>query len=283
MTIRLEILRAAGRARKLLSDSGEPVIRFVRSRFQEDGGFRGRGRESDLYYTVFAMETLLALEASLPSEKIESYLHSFQGGESLDLVHLACLGRCWADLPGREPPGKVCKMILDQIADCRLEGGGYGSRPGDEAGNIYNAFLALGAYQDLGGSLPDAPALAQWVKPLAADPTPVMAGAAVLLEELGAERQDCLEEWLLARHHEQGGFLAVPSAPVPDLLSTATALHALARLGASLEMVRMPCLNFVESLWSSEGGFLGVCVDDAVDCEYTFYGLLALGHLASRE
>ena len=39
MTIRLEMLRVAGRARKLLNDS---VIPFVHSRHSEDGGYRGR-------------------------------------------------------------------------------------------------------------------------------------------------------------------------------------------------------------------------------------------------
>ena len=39
-------------------------------------------------------------------------------------------------------------------------------------------------------------------------------------------------------------------------------------------------LDFVDTLWSAEGGFHGNWTDDDLDLEYTYYGLLALGHLA---
>jgi hypothetical protein len=67
---------------------------------------------------------------------------------------------------------------------------------------------------------------------------------------------------------------------MPDLLSTATALHALAGLEAPIARVRESCLDFVDSLWTNEGGFHGHWADEHLDCEYTFYGLLALGHLS---
>jgi hypothetical protein len=79
----------------------------------------------------------------------------------------------------------------------------------------------------------------------------------------------------------QGGFAAAPAIPAPDLLSTATALHALASVNVSLDPIRQPCLNFVQSLWTDAGGLRGHWADDAVDCEYTFYGLLSLGHLST--
>jgi hypothetical protein len=66
---------------------------------------------------------------------------------------------------------------------------------------------------------------------------------------------------------------------MPDLLSTATGLHALAGMGVSLAPVRAPCLRFVRSLLTEEGSFRGTHADEVGDCEYTFYGLLALGHL----
>lgn len=74
--------------------------------------------------------------------------------------------------------------------------------------------------------------------------------------------------------------MAMPLAPIPDLLSTATSLHALACLDLSLSAsAKELCLNFLDSLWSAEGGFHGHWADDHLDVEYTFYGLLALGHL----
>jgi len=110
--------------------------------------------------------------------------------------------------------------------------------------------------------------------------TPATAAAAVVLRQLGQIVPDELGRWLLARQDGSGGFLAAPGAPLADLLSTATALHALACLGAPMEGGRDACLDFIDSLWTGRGGFRGHLADTASDCEYTFYGLLALGCLS---
>ena len=61
---------------------------------------------------------------------------------------------------------------------------------------------------------------------------------------------------------------------------TASALHALSGMHATLEAVKEPCLDFIDSLWTNRGAFYGNWTEDVTDCEYTFYGLLALGHLS---
>jgi hypothetical protein len=86
--------------------------------------------------------------------------------------------------------------------------------------------------------------------------------------------------WLLDRCHHGGGFFASRGAPVPDLLSTATALHALSALQMPIAVLREPCLDFIDSLWTNRGGFFGTWADDDVDCEYTYYALVSLGHLS---
>ncbi|MDD4889482.1 MAG: prenyltransferase/squalene oxidase repeat-containing protein [Phycisphaerae bacterium] len=110
--------------------------------------------------------------------------------------------------------------------------------------------------------------------------TPATAAAVTVQMELGQLPDADAVAWLLARHQRDGGFAAMPSLPLADLLSTATALHALARAGASIDAIRRRCLRFVLGLWA-DGGFRGHAFDDVRDCEYTFYGLLALGHLAT--
>ena len=85
---------------------------------------------------------------------------------------------------------------------------------------------------------------------------------------------------LLAQAHPQGGFRALPGSPIPDLLSTATAIHALVGLHVDLSVYKESCLDFIDSLWTNRGGFYGHWEDDILDCEYTYYGLLALGHLS---
>ena len=159
-------------------------------------------------------------------------------------------------------------------------------------GTVYNAFLALGAYQDLGLQLPHPEELIANVRAqrsgdgafangagMAVGNTPATAAAATLLRYLGEPVAPEVSEWLLARGAEHGGFLVMPQAPMPDLLSTATALHALAGLQAPLDAIREPCLDFVDSLWTGKA-FCGHWSDDVEDCEYTYYGLLAIGHLS---
>lgn len=110
--------------------------------------------------------------------------------------------------------------------------------------------------------------------------TPSTAAAVTLLRHLGRPADPSVAAWLLARCRPEGGFFATPIAPIPDLLSTATAIHALAGLQADLEPIKEGCLDYIDSLWTNTGSFYGNWAEEALDCEYTYYGLLALGHLS---
>jgi hypothetical protein len=56
------------------------------------------------------------------------------------------------------------------------------------------------------------------------------------------------------------------------------ALHALDAVEAPWREHRDGVLDFLDSLWTAEGAFHGSWADDQPDAEYTFYGLVALGH-----
>ena len=238
----------------------------------------------------------------------QRYLRSFGGGEGLDFVHLCCLARGWGAVsalnPGAACGGAVRAELLERLEGHRSADGGYHPIAGSEAGTAYAAFLALGAYEDLDGPLPGAARLVQslasletpdgaWTNegpgpqsPIATSlPAATNATTAVIsiLRHLGRPVNRAAAHWLLARAHPQGGFVAAPWAPMPDLLSTATALHALAGLQIPLAPLKEPCLDFIDSLWTNEGGFYGHWGDDHLDCEYTFYALLALGHLSQPQ
>lgn len=293
MTIRQEMLHSAKHAVEHLNpNSVKQIVDFVDRCSHPDGGYRGRGSTSDLYYTVFAMKILLALNADLPVERIERYLLSFDSDQTLDLVHLSCLARCWANLPGKEPPSETRKSILDRVLACRVDPTGFANRPGEQKSAIYSVFMALSALQDLGEPFPDREAIIEWMfSQDTADEgfvrnatettglTPVTAGALVLLKHLDGEIPKESVQWLLGRHCPEGGFHAASLLPLPDLLSTATALHALDVLNVPIDSIRQPCLQFIDTLWRGEGGFCGMTIDETLDCEYTFYGLLALGTL----
>jgi prenyltransferase beta subunit len=188
---------------------------------------------------------------------------------------------------------KPCHAILQRIEQFRSRDGGFNLQPDQVHGTVYACFLAFGAYQDLGCELSDALRMVQCLKVLETKDgawandrsakfgsTNATAAAATLLRNLSMPIDRSVGDWLLAQHHPQGGFVAAPGAPMPDLLSTATALHALAGMEVPLEVVREDCLDFIDTLWTNQGAFYGHWGDECTDCEYAFYALLALGHLS---
>jgi prenyltransferase beta subunit len=286
------MLQVARLAPRQLGESRGLVSAFLRARLNPDGGFQDRSGASDLYYTVFGLDALIALQEDVPAAATAVYLDGFGDGTGLDLVHLACLARGWAALR-RRPHAVVADGIAARIEACRSNDGGYATTPSAPHGSAYGAFLAMGAYQDLGRQVPAAEDVVRSLERLrAADGsygnypgspsgvTTATAAAVLVLRHLDAPLDRTAGLWLLDRCHVRGGFFASGATPVPDLLSTATALHALSALHLPIAGLRDPCLDFVDSLWTNRGGFFGTWADDALDCEYTYYGLLALGHLS---
>jgi prenyltransferase beta subunit len=292
MTIRLDMSKAVERAREALGDSADAVRGFLHGQLAPDGGFLGRDGRSDLYYTVFGLEASLAMGVEIPRQRVCGYLDGFGDGESLDLVHLAALIRCRVNMADARDPEIPARHLMA----CRSRDGGFHMSPGAQRGSAYGSFLALGARQDLGMDCPDAEAMAKSIASLqrpdggyaneaemTAGATPATAAAISVLHYLQRPIPESAIQWLLARAHPLGGFTAIPfggDAGVPDLLSTATALHALSLVGVRMDAAKDKHLDYLDSLWSPQGGFRGHWADDVVDCEYTYYGLLALGTLA---
>lgn len=271
----------------------EDIIDFAKSRQQPDGGFCGRDNgDSDLYYTIFGAGILECLGQRAALMSLRRYLKSFGVGEGLDLVHLACLTRLRARAMFRGGP-KEQRKILFLLETYRSADGGYhNSRQNASHGTAYAAFLALLAYTETKLPVPNGGKLLDSLKKLRTSDgayaneidavtgqTNATAATLLVQRNLGEPPHPKTVDWLMARHHPKGGFFASPTAPMPDLLSTATALFALQAVGASLDAIREPCMESVELLWHDEGGFCGHLADDTPDCEYTFYALLALGVL----
>jgi hypothetical protein len=286
------MLQVARLAPQQLGESRDLIAAFLHGRLHADGGFVNRAGTSDLYYTVFGLEGLIALQEAVPADPVISYLRGFGDGEGLDFVHLACLARSWAAV-SRDVVGIPTREILARLEHHRSDDGGYSQTTGASQGSVYASFLAMGAYEDLHAPLPASDRLLGALARLRARDggyanqpgdvsgvTTVTAAAVLLLRRLEGRLDPELGMWLLDRCHASGGFVATPSAPIPDLLSTATALHALAALHVPVAGLHEACLDFVDSLWTNRGGFYGSWADDEVDCEYTYYALLTLGHLS---
>ena len=294
MSLRLQLLQVARLAPRLLGDSTSLVREFYQRQLSPEGAGLDRDGKPDLYYTIFALAGLQAVDAELPRDAVEKCLHSHGDGAKLDFVHLSALARCWSAVGRERMPAGLDRGLLGRLESFRKPDGGYEGDARLAHGTAYGAFVALGAYEDLGHTPPQPLELIRSLKRLETPDgawsnaphartgaTNATAGAVTLIRHLGFPVNERAGDWLLAQAHPQGGFLAVPGAPMPDLLSTATTLHALAAMDRRLPgEVHERCLDFLDTLWDARGGFHGHWADDHVDAEYTFYGLLALGHLS---
>jgi len=291
-TIRQEMSAAAARGAEPLGDARDGLRQFTLGQITPAGGFSDRAGQGDLYYTVFGLGCLEALDCP-PPESVGRFLDGFGDGEGLDLVHLASLIRCRAILGGgfADGPGRPAALLTGH----RSADGGYSLGVGRPVGQVYACFLALGAMQDLGLAVENPLALAASVSacraegggfanaPLLPAGAATTAAAVMLLRHLHRPVGGEATAWLLSRARRDGGFAAAATAPAADLLSTATAAMALAATSTALPApVRARTLEFVRSLWDRRGGFRAHSGDDRLDCEHTFYGLLALGCLGPK-
>ncbi len=303
MTIGSEMIAAASRARVLLSEEArERIIAFIRSCSCEDGGYCGPSGDSDLYYSLFAVESLIALGSEPAEHAAASFAERFGNGADLDLVHLSCLIRLRTLVKQAMAPDQVRRLVgAFQSSD-----GAYAVNRAASSGSVYAMFLAVGAYQDAGVEIDSASSILRSLEALrsgdgafanepgmALGTTTATAAAVVLRNALRVPPEGYLFEWLHNRQGSDGAFRASALGPSGDLLSTATALHALCQAGAGCAAQGRRSLDFIAAHWHESGGFAGARLDEGVsqerlaqggplpDCEYTFYALLALGSLTS--
>jgi len=311
MTIVEDMLRWVARVAGPLREIAAPdaTVAFLQRQMNDDGGFKGRGFGSDLYYTVFGLQALRGLEADVPLSRVREFLEGFGDGEELDLVHLGCLTRAWwlveaqsSEVSRRRPGADARRAMWERVATFRSADGGFALLRDEAVSSVYATFMAVAAYQDAGVAMPDPDRAVATVwamhypdggfandAVIAVPTTPATAAAIATLRHLGHTPPESAVRWLLDRADPEGGFFAFDGAPEADLLSTATTLYAIAQANLSATAqadvdARLTALSgatgrFLGRLWTPDGGFRGSLSDDIPDTEYTFYGLLALGHL----
>ena len=267
-----------------------------------DGGFSGRGGDSDLYYTSFALRSLAALGAGdakgwqRSARFVRSCLldpddviHCFA---LLDAKRLVSHRRTWTDEED-ERSASHCEAVLSRF---EAAGGCYARAPGEPAG-LYHTFLAVLCRQLLGRPLPGHEGIVGIAEERGrADggfsdlgetdrgETNPSAAAIALLTVLGAPSDSMsvrAVDFLVGMQRADGGFAAHADAPVSDLLSTFTALVSLGALGALSRIRAADAARFAQKLQSRTGGFRGTELNDEPDVEYTYYGLGVVGLLSA--
>lgn len=295
MTHSQDMLETARRGAQRFPDQARSARRFIAACALPDGGFRGRGGQTDLYYTAFGLDCWIALDLPVRHPPLSAYLAKFGDGRGLDFMHVISLARCYAtlhqthDLRQSSDTGCAC---LEHLAPFACADGGYNTVAGAACSSVTGSFLAYMAFQNWTPAVPNPAGLLRATEGLRsadgafgnlpdmkAGTTLATAGALTLRHWLGVPPDLSASQWLLDQFQGAGGFLSTPGAPVPDLLSTATASYALHVTGLDIDDLSADCRRFVIGLQRPDGGFCGHRFDVTSDCEYTYYALLTLGCL----
>lgn len=278
-------------------------LKFVMDRHKPDGGWAGREGDSDLYYTSFALRTLAILGqlngpiAEVCGQFLRSRLAKFESiVDLLSLVYSAKLIQASCDLDpleGCDPQWQA--RLADLLASLWREDGGYSKTIEGSVSSTYQTFLALICLELIEAEIPNASLTQQFLlkqrqddggflevrvaKRSGANPTAAAIGGLQVLGDLDEQISVTAGQFLLELQSDEGGFQANTRIPLPDLLSTFTAMVTLSDLGSIYQANLRPVERYVRSMEVETGGFHGFEFDQDVDVEYTFYGLGALSIL----
>jgi geranylgeranyl transferase type-2 subunit beta len=272
---------------------------YLHAAQNEDGGFSGREGDSDLYYTGFALRSLIVLDALTPdvTEKAGGFLRQSltQQASVVDFFSLlyACLliqSAGGPDVFSDSPPDWPLRVAA-LLETFRTADGGYAKATGASSGSTYHTFLVGLCYQILGRSFPDPGEIIRFVtsrrredggyvelapmRRSGTNPTAAAVGILQLVEALDPASPETagVIDFLAEMPSLEGGLRANGRIPLADLLSTFTGCWTLHQLGALDRIDTAAALEYASSLEQPAGGFRGGLWDEGVDVEYTFYGL----------
>jgi len=260
----------------------------------DNGGFRGRKGTGDLYYSAFAIRGLFLLgvlddEELLP--RVALFLEEQHRREDLSPVDLLSWTFCATlvhTVRGTEPPPEHIASLLHRWERFRCADGCFAASEKSIFSSTYTTFLTAIFYELLGKpersqSIPIEPILERRrsdggfveLPPLqysGTNPTAAAVGLLTLLEIPLPEKEKTVEFLCRCQQHS-GGFQAHARIPIPDLLSSFSALMTLHDLDTADCVNRSALRSFTASLRSPDGGYFGMPLDQQSDVEYTFYGM----------
>ena len=289
-----ESFQTLSRAINLLTPTAFDQMRsYIASQLTGNGGFANRKGEVDLYYTVFGLSCSLVLKLDFPLDQLEKFLAGFVL-EKLSMVDLSCYVKCQAmvhHLKNEKFDELIIEETLSAIEKFKTPNGSF-SYDGKGIGSPYAVFLAINLYQDLGVDAPAKEKLLISVdtyrtkdgafrNPESSDDPMLLSTVAAInvIRYLTGTVDQAAVQWVIQQYHNVGGFYAARNSQIPDMLSTAVSLFTLSMCGVPLDEWRENVRQFIDDHWDDCGGFFGTILDDICDCEYTYYGLLALGSI----
>ncbi|HBE68879.1 MAG TPA: beta-hydroxylase [Planctomycetaceae bacterium] len=279
---------------------------YVLQQQNSDGGWAGREGESDVYYTSFALRSLAILgllDGDVARRSSEFLISRMSRNETivdlLSLVFSAKLIEAACGLDSfTQQHAQWPKRLTELLEQLRTTDGGYAKTIEGHAGSTYQTFLVLLCLELIDTPVPNPDEVYRFLinqrqqdggfleirvgKRSGTNPTAAAIGALRVLRRIEPKIADEVIDFLLDVQTDEGGFRANGRIPVPDLLSTFTALVTLTEVNGLHEIEADSALRYALSMQRLSGGFCGFEFDTAEDVEYTFYGLGTLALLASE-
>lgn len=290
---------------------------FILTQQNPDGGFGGRGipveyandepeeRESDLYYTAFAIRGLSALKlfTAEDARRVSEYLavSRHQKSNVIDVVSWLYSALMVQAASGVNPLADADPQWPQHLA-ATLEGfrssdGGYSKTHEGAIGSTYHSFLVALCYELIGQVLPEPQKLVEFIRSRQRDdggfveiapmkrsgtnPTAAAVGVLTIHSTVGPNLRADVLAYLADVRSDEGGFQANTRIPFADSLSTFTGYLTCLDLEAPEAVDRKRLEQFILSLEHPTGGFRAATWDQSTDVEYTFYALGTLGLLWS--
>ena len=286
---------------------------FILSQQNDDGGFGGRGmpsedrsappegRESDLYYTAFAIRALSALRGfeGDDAQRVSRYLLASRQRHAsvIDVVSwlysaLMVQAASGIDVLADADPGWPVQLAA-VLEGFRTADGGYAKTREGAVGSTYHSFLVALCLELINQPVPSPELLVKFmldrqrddggfveISPMKRSGTnPTAAAIAVLMlhSTIGKHLREDVLAFLKDVRSDEGGFQANSRIPFADSLSTFTGYLTCLDLDEHKLLSPARVEQFIMSLEQPGGGFRAATWDQATDVEYTFYALGTLG------
>ena len=270
---------------KLNKDALFRVKDFVESQRLSDGSFVNKNRKSDIYYTAFGWMLSYVFGMDTDCNKTASYLKK-QDIQQLDLIHYAAYIRCRMIQHLFE--GGTLKLLLNSFSKINIRPrSSFDNVPHNDIESPYTQFMWLSLLEDTHNPIQNRDAILvslqnyhvsgggySNMKDGVTAATNASSAALSVIGQLTEYKYTADLNYLLNIQSDTGGFAATEHTPLPDILSTATALFV---LNCYNKKPSVSPADFLEAHWLDDGGFASTLLEETSDVEYTFYGLLALG------
>ena len=250
----------------------QEIKNFVEEKQIKNGAFVDRAGKADLYYSLFGLWLSLATKQSEQTKAFQEYVFKLDEKKQTSLIDELVLILLKVELGLNSNKYSTFAIVHKVI------------RKGKNIEQVYQMFLIALVINGTGKDNKLFYILLYVFLSIykTKDSLPCSLVSALLyVRKLVKLKTDKLQNILLAYVVETGGFKSNVSVQFADMLSTAVALFALKETNYDLDLVKQPCLYFIQDNYL-KGAFLSGYNNDIKDLEYTFYGLLAIGCLVSE-